>query len=206
MEIGTDIDLLSLWLTNYGSIVLFFLLAVGIIALPVPEETLMVMAGVFMHQGKLAIETTVIAALFGSLTGITVSYILGKTAGCFLVRKYGSWVGLTPKRWQKAHMWFERFGKWSLFIGYFVPGVRHFTGVFAGISFLSYRHFATYAYTGACLWVGSFLSVGYFFGRHWVRLYAQIEAYADRLLPILMLLVLVIAFVFFYRKRRQRRK
>lgn len=200
-----DIDTLSLWLTQYGSFVLFFLLAVGIIALPVPEETLMILAGVFMHQGKLPILPTIVASLLGSLCGITVSYFLGKTAGCFLVKKYGSWVGLTADRWQKAHIWFEKFGKWSLFIGYFIPGVRHFTGLFAGVSLLSYRQFAFYAYTGAFFWVIGFLSIGYFLGRHWLFLYGQVEAYADRILPVLGLILLCLAFIFFHKRRRRRR-
>jgi membrane protein DedA with SNARE-associated domain len=95
MEHLPDIDTLSLWLNEYGSITLFVLLALGIVALPVPEETLMVIAGILMRKGELQIPGTMLAAYLGSMVGITGSYIIGRTAGKFLVHKYGSWLGLT---------------------------------------------------------------------------------------------------------------
>ncbi len=103
-----------------------------ILALPIPEETLMVVAGALMSHGKLEIPQTIIAAFLGSLCGITSSYLLGRTAGHFLVHRYGKWIGVGQKQLDKAHLWFERFGKWTLFIGYFVPGLRHFTGFLQG--------------------------------------------------------------------------
>lgn len=151
-------------LLEYGSIVLFILLMLGIIALPIPEETLLVFAGALMAKGLLHTPSTILAASTGSLCGITISYLLGLTGGHYLVHKYGKWVGITPMRLNQAKTWFERFGKWSLFIGYFIPGVRHFTGFTAGTTKLEYRHFSLFAYSGAIVWIATFLSIGYFFG------------------------------------------
>jgi len=170
-----DIETLSLWLNQYGSIMLFILLALGIIALPVPEETLMVIAGIFMKQGDLNIHSTIIAAYLGSIVGITVSYLIGRTAGFYLLHKYGSWFGVTDDRLQKAHQWFEKYGKWTLTFGYFVPGVRHFTGVSAGVAKLEYHYFALFAYGGALLWVSTFLSIGYFFGNYGIEKLGELE-------------------------------
>jgi len=151
-------------LMEYGSFVLFFLLALGIIALPVPEETLLVFSGALVAKGILNMHSTILAALTGSLAGITLSYLLGLTGGSYLMIKYGSWIGINQKRLDQAHDWFTRYGKWSLFIGYFIPGVRHFTGFTAGTAKVNYRHFALYAYSGAFFWIATFLSLGYFFG------------------------------------------
>jgi len=164
MELLAENSTFSLWLLHYGSFALFGLLAVGIIAMPIPEETLMVLAGLLMSQGKLSLTATPFAALFGSICGMTVSYVLGRTAGHFCIHRLGSWVGLTEKRLQKVHDWFERIGTWTLVIGYFIPGLRHFTGFSAGTTDLEYNRFALFAYSGALLWVSTFLSVGYFFG------------------------------------------
>jgi membrane protein DedA with SNARE-associated domain len=60
-----------------------------------------------------------------------------------------------------------RFGPILLTVGYFVPGVRHFTAVVAGMSSLPRRKFAIFAYAGAGLWVGTFLMLGYVFGDGW---------------------------------------
>lgn len=203
MDPALNIDIFSVWLMQYGSIALFFLLALGIIALPVPEETLMVIAGIFMHSGKLPIVSTVLAALLGTLCGISVSYIIGRTAGHYLITKYGSWVGLTQVRYKKAHDWFERFGKWTLMIGYFIPGVRHLTGVCAGTSDFPYKQFALYAYGGAFAWVSLFLSIGYFFGKQWLALYEKIEIGSD-LIAIVVFVVIIGVVAYFYKKIKKK--
>ena len=58
-------------------------------------------------------------------------------------------------------------GHWALTFGYFIPGVRHFTAYAAGMSELEAPQFALFAYSGAVLWVGTFLSLGYFLGERW---------------------------------------
>jgi membrane protein DedA with SNARE-associated domain len=157
-------DAFSIWLTQYGSIALFFLLALGIVCLPVPEDTLMMFAGLLMYNGDLPIGWGYLSACLGSICGISVSYFIGHKAGDFLIKKYGKYLGLTDERMIRVHWWFERFGGWFLIIGYFIPGIRHFTGLFAGISAMEFRHFAFYAYPGAIIWVTLLLSIGYFFG------------------------------------------
>lgn len=164
IEVLSENSTFSLWLLHYGSFALFGLLAFGIIAFPVPEETLMLFAGLLMSQGRLSLTATPLAAIFGSICGISVSYLLGRTAGNYCIHRFGARVGLTESRLQKAHEWFEKFGTWTLMIGYFVPGLRHFTGFSAGTTNLEFNRFALFAYSGAVVWVSTFLTVGYFFG------------------------------------------
>jgi membrane protein DedA with SNARE-associated domain len=70
---------------------------------------------------------------------------------------------------ERVRIWFERYGRWTLFFGYFVVGVRHFTAVVAGSSQMKVRHFAIYAYSGGLIWVICFVSLGYFLGDQWER-------------------------------------
>lgn len=200
-------DTLNLWLIEYGSLTLFFLLALGIVAFPVPEETLMVFAGILMSNGKLNVPYTILAALGGSLCGITMSYVLGRTAGNYVTHKYGKWLGLTEEKLQKAHYWFEHYGKWSLFVGYFIPGVRHFTGLIAGTTNLDFRQFMLFAYCGGLFWVTTFLSVGYFFGEYALTLYhkfEEIELNADwitlGLMGLLLAYILFIGVRYYWKK------
>ncbi|WP_068467618.1 DedA family protein [Candidatus Protochlamydia phocaeensis] len=194
MDYLPDHETLSLWLVQYGSITLFVLLTIGIVALPVPEETLMVLAGTAMSKGYLNIPATVIAAYAGSLCGISISYLLGRTLGHYLIQRYGNFFGLTELHLQKAERWFERFGKWTLFIGYFIPGVRHFTGFSAGMAELSFKHFALYAYTGAIFWASTFLSIGYFLGPTWISLlFEHIEIDMDE--AFIGLVVIVVCYL-----------
>lgn len=197
-----DKETLIFWLENYGSIGIFFLLALGIIALPVPEETLMVISGVLIDQGHLHPVPTLLAAYGGSICGITVSYLLGRTAGVSLIKRYGKYVGFHENRLKQAHEWFEKYGKWSLFVGYFIPGVRHFTGLTAGISLLEYPHFATFAYLGAIFWVTTFVSLGYFFGAYGIALFEAVEFKVEFLLVFAA--TLLVTFVLFkvYRNKK----
>ena len=74
-----------------------------------------------MHQGDLPIPQTVSAAFLGSLCGITSSYLLGRTAGHYIILRYGKWVGIGQEQLDKAHAWFERFGKWGYSLGISSP-------------------------------------------------------------------------------------
>ena len=194
IDIFTDTSLISLWLIKYGSFTIFIVLSLGIIALPIPAETIMVMAGVFMHKGKLNILSTILFAYAGTMTGITVSYLLGKIAGISLIQRYGKFVGITESHLLKAHYWFERFGGWILTIGYFIPGIRPLSGIFAGITDLKYSHFAFYAYTGALFWVSLFLSLGYFVGTYVLELLEKLKG-NNLILIALALGILVIIFL-----------
>ena len=157
MDFLTQHEVLAEWLLHYGSFALFGLLALGVIALPIPDETLLVLAGVLMFNGSIGIPLTVTAAILGSIAGITGSYIIGRTLGKYVIRRYGSWVGLTGENMHKAYDWFHHFGRWALLFGYFIPGVRHVTGIVAGSIVLEYRSFALFAYAGAILWTLTFL-------------------------------------------------
>ena len=162
-----DLDMVMQWVSLYGPIALFVLLVLGIAGLPVPDETLMVFCGALIGKGTLNPEATFAAAFLGSATGITVSYFIGKTAGKPFLDKFGPWMHLTPARLEQVHKWFEGYGHWSLTFGYFVPGVRHFTAVVAGMSNLEYPVFARFAYAGALLWITTFLTLGYIIGDTW---------------------------------------
>lgn len=102
------------WLEQYGSLALFVLMALGIIAWPVPEETMMVIAGALMRNGVLDIPGTLLAAYGGSCCGIPISFLLGKTGGHYLIIKYGHYIWITEEKLAMIHKWFERTGKWSI--------------------------------------------------------------------------------------------
>lgn len=196
-----DYDTLAYWLENYGSISLFFMLALGIIALPVPEESLMILAGVFIHKGVLGPLQTAFAGLCGSVAGITVSYLIGRWAGHHVMTRL-HWLGMGDKKLRLVHEWFERYGKWTLFIGYFIPGIRHFTGIAAGMTDLSYRQFALFAYCGALFWVSTFLTIGYFFGGYGLPFFEDIEISVESIGLFVILLGLLYGAFYLYKNRK----
>lgn len=162
-------------ISQYGLIALFCLLMFGIVGLPVPDETLLTFSGFLVYRGQFHFLTTVLAGLGGSICGITISYIIGRTGGLYLIHKYGRYVHLTPARMDRVHNWFERMGRWALFFGYFMPGIRHFTAIVAGSSELEPPVFAVFAYSGGLVWVTSFVSLGYFLGEEWSHITDQVN-------------------------------
>lgn len=175
------VDTVLHWITQYGYVAIFSLLVFGIVGLPVPDETLLTFTGFLIYKGKLSLFGAFAAAFGGSVCGITISFLLGHWLGLKIIHRYGKYIHLTEARLQKVHFWFEKVGKFALTIGYYIPGVRHFTAYVAGSAELEYPVFAVYAYSGAFLWVSSFLSLGYFFGDQWQSL---LEVVHDNLIHV----------------------
>lgn len=158
---------LTQWLLHYGEFALFVFLALGIIGLPIPDETLLAFAGVLIAQHKLPLLPTLFAAILGAFVGISFSYLIGRTIGHYLVERYGIRIGITHDKIQRVHNWFEHIGKWTLFFGYFIPGVRHLTGYVAGTTEVHFAKFMLFAYSGALVWSLGFITLGYYFSHNW---------------------------------------
>ncbi len=166
------------WISHYGYAGLFGLLILGIVGLPVPDETLLTFCGYLIWKGRLHPLGTFLAGFGGSLCGISFSYLLGRVYGNKVIHRYGRYIGLNAKRLDLVHRGFARWGRWLLAIGYFVPGVRHFTALVAGTTDLKWRVFALSAYSGAALWVATFLTLGYMVGEQWHQTSATFHKYS----------------------------
>ena len=164
------------WVSTYGYAAIFGLLVLGIVGIPVPDEFLLTGCGFLVFQGHLGLIPTLCSAIAGSASGITCSYAIGRTVGWkFLHSRAGRLLHIRDEHIRRVHDWFDRIGHWALLVGYFIPGVRHFTAIVAGTSKLELRSFALFAYSGAALWVSTFIFIGYHFGRQWGAILAQVE-------------------------------
>jgi membrane protein DedA with SNARE-associated domain len=165
------------WIAQYGYGAIFVLLVLGVVGLPIPDETLLVYCGYLISKGIMHPALAFCAALAGSWCGISISYTIGRTAGIGVVHRFGKYLHVTPERLDKVHAWFDRVGHWALFIGYYIAGVRHFTAIVAGTSKLKFTDFMAYAWSGGLIWVATFLTLGYFLGENWERMAELIHHY-----------------------------
>ncbi|MDO7908237.1 DedA family protein [Paenibacillus sp. JX-17] len=184
---------------NYGYGVLFFGLLLEFIALPFPGETTMAYAGYLSYKGSLEFMQLIGVAFLGTTIGMTITYFIGKKAGLPFIERFGKWVFLNPSKLEKTQLWFRKYGYGLIFIGYFIPGVRHFTGYFAGIIALPFRKFMLYAYSGALLWVILFISIGKVFGPQWSAVFQLVEHFSVRAAAVLGILIVLIL-LYKYRK------
>ena len=195
MNIITDL------LSQYGYIVLYFALTLELIAFPTPGETLMTYCGFLSSRGELSWGLSIFVASLGIITGITSSYFIGFYLGSPFFEKHGSRIHMGPKKMDKITKWFERYGNGLLIVAYFIPGVRHVTGYFAGITKIPYKIFAVSAYIGAFLWAGTFISLGKILGANWEKYHTPIKKYFI-ILAIASGLVLVLIYLFKYFKEK----
>jgi membrane protein DedA with SNARE-associated domain len=164
---------LSPFIAHYGYFAIFGLLMLGIVGPLIPDETILVLAGVAVHRGQLDYSTTITTAFAGSLCGITVSYVLGRTGVILVLERFEPMHRYVGRHMPQVETWFRRYGKWTLFFGYFIAGLRHFTALTAGLSRVKVSTFAAYAYPGGLVWVFCFVSIGYYLGAEWESLVAR---------------------------------
>jgi membrane protein DedA with SNARE-associated domain len=189
---------IAAFLAHYGYFAIFGLLTLGIVGPWIPDETILVLSGIAVHRGELQLNTTISVAFAGSLCGITLSYMLGRTGVIYALERFKPlhrWVG---RHLPQVELWFQRYGKWTLFFGYFIAGVRHFTALTAGMSKVKFGTFAAYAYPGGFVWVVCFVSVGYYLGAEWENLAHRFNRGAI----VVALLVVAIAVAGWFLRRK----
>ena len=150
---------LALWVGQYGYPAIFFILVGGIVGLPVPDQLLLVISGYLILTHSLSLVPTLLAAIFGSIAGISLSYGLGRGSGTYVSK-----MRFAANRLENARQWFERFGRWTLVFGYFIPGIRNLIGFTSGLMRLKIRYFAPYAYAGAVISSVTCVLAGYSLG------------------------------------------
>jgi membrane protein DedA with SNARE-associated domain len=189
-------------ITHYGvwAIVLFvFLEDFGV---PVPGETVLIAGAVFAGTGHPNIIAVYIAGFLAAVAGDNVGYAIGRFGGRALVDRWGKYVFLTPERLDKAENFFNRHGGKIIVIARFVEGLRQANGLIAGIIEMHWLKFVAFNALGAALWVGTWVSVGYFAGQHITTIYNAITRYS--LYAAIAAVVLIAAWVV-YRVRKHRR-
>ncbi|SEB54084.1 VTT domain-containing protein [Paenibacillus sp. GP183] len=177
---------------HHGYLILFLSLFLELLALPLPGELMMGSAGVMVFQGKLSWLGIILAGGAGVSLGMTVSYVIGYRLGLPFFEKYGKYIHFGPDKIERTSVWFEKHGNKLLIAAYYIPGVRHFTGYFSGVTRLSFRSYAIYAYSGAFLWVAVFVTIGKLLGPQWEKLHHAISRYLLIGAVIISLLFLII--------------
>jgi membrane protein DedA with SNARE-associated domain len=195
----TPVESVLGWVAHYGYVGIFGLLMLGIVGLPIPDETLLMFTGYLIFKHKLQPVPAFAAGFLGSICGITVSYALGRMLGLYLVTRLGHFLHIEPEALEQVRAWYERKGKYGLVISYFIPGIRHLAAYVAGSSRLSLPVFATFAYLGGLLWSGSFISIGYVLGDEWQQMSVSLHRY---LLIGAGIITVVIAIGFVLMRRR----
>lgn len=188
-------------LEHYGYFGIIIALLGGIIGLPIPDEVLLTYVGYNVFQEKMAYLPSLFSAFIGAFGGISLSYFFGIKLGLPFLQRFGPKFHITNVRINKTKALFAKFGPTLLFIGYFIPGIRHVTAYLAGINSYSFKKFAIYAYSGAIVWCFTFITLGKLLGEKW-RFFA-FYLMKNRILIIPAVMLLLIFGLVYWKKRKR---
>lgn len=190
LETGSYILLFAVIFAETGLFVGFFL----------PGDSLLFTAGVFAAKGDLNIFVVAAGSFVAAVVGDQVGYVFGHKVGPALFRRPDSRL-FKQKHVDRAKEYFDEHGPKTIVLARFVPIVRTFAPILAGVGKMHYRQFITYNVVGGFFWAVGITLLGFFAGE------AIGEENIDKyLLPIIAVIVLVsvIPVALEYRKERQR--
>lgn len=149
-----------------------------------PGDSLLFTAGLLSATTDLLPPLVVIAPLVvvAAIVGDQVGYVIGAKAGPRIFHRPESRF-FKQEYVDKAYAYFDRYGGRTIVLARFVPIVRTFAPVVAGVSRMRYRTFVTYNVIGGLLWGAGVTTLGYYLG--------QVQFVADNVEPIIIGIVLL---------------
>ena len=148
-----------------------------------PGDSLLFTAGLLASRGFISLTGLLVGGIFFAILGDAVGYAFGKKVGPALFKKEDS-LFFNKKHVEKARAFYEKHGAKAIIMARFVPIVRTFAPIVAGVAGMPYRKFFIFNATGGVLWIVSMTMLGYVLGKS----ITNIDAYV---LPIIIAIILL---------------
>lgn len=155
-------------LAQYGTYVYIVLFAIVfcetglVLFFFLPGDTLLFIAGAFCATGQMNFALLMTLLIVAAVTGNTVNYYVGRAIGHRVFTHNYRWINKDALR--RTHDFFEKHGGKTIIVARFLPVVRSFAPLVAGVSEMTLARFQLFNVTGAVLWVASLVTAGYLFG------------------------------------------
>src|SRR6478672_9543008 len=182
------IGLLAIIFAESGLLLGFFL----------PGDSLLFTAGLLASQGRMNLAVVVVGCFIAAVVGDQVGYWFGNRVGPALFRRPDSRL-FKQENVERARTFFDEHGSKTIVLARFIPVVRTFAPIVAGVSRMHYRTFVTFNVIGAGLWAGGVTMAGYLLG-------STIPSIDRYLLPIIALIVAISLIPVGLEARRNRAK
>ncbi len=148
-----------------------------------PGDSLLVTAGLLASRGYLNIFELLALLSLMAIAGDAVGYNIGRVTGPRIFTKDKSFL-FAKDHLLKAQAFYEKHGGKTIFLARFMPFIRTFAPVVAGVGKMPYRRFAMYNIAGGITWVFSMTLLGYFLGRS----IPNIDRYIDWIILAIILI------------------
>jgi membrane protein DedA with SNARE-associated domain len=192
------------FLETWGYLAIFVLSFVSAMALPVGSELAVIYGGV-LASGQIANEPhhlnlviVIILATLAELVGSLAGYLIGFYGGRPLVNRFGRYVLLTHRDLDRAEAWFGRHGEPLVLFGRFIPLLRSFVSLAAGLSQMAIGKFAAFTIIGCAIWCTALASLGYALGSTYNHV---LKGFTDAGYVLGLLAVIAVVLLFVHRVR-----
>jgi membrane protein DedA with SNARE-associated domain len=160
-------------LATWGYVALVVATFISAMGLPIGSEVAIGYAGALasgqltVTHHHLVLALVIILATVGEVAGSAVGYGIGRFGGRPLVDKAGRYVLLTHADLDRAETWFARRGESVVFFGRFIPLLRSFISVAAGLGEMGMVKFFAFTTVACAMWCAALASIGYALGGSW---------------------------------------
>jgi membrane protein DedA with SNARE-associated domain len=149
---------------HWGYVAIFVVVVLGNVGLPLPEETVLAVAGYLVWRGDLNLAVVLVVGVVSAVAGDNLGYWLGRRFGRKALPRYARWVLGHPERFQSMEAFVERRGPFAVFVARFIPGIRFMAGPLAGGLGMRFLPFVAANVLGALLYVPVAVAGGYLVG------------------------------------------
>jgi membrane-associated protein len=184
-----------------GLIVIVFAETGLMIGFFLPGDSLLITAGLFAFKGDLNIWTLNIALVLAAIIGDATGYYIGRRTGQALYSRPNSLL-FRREHLIKTHEFYEKHGGKTIIIARFMPIIRTFAPIVAGMGKMDYKRFVSFNVFGGIFWVLSMTGIGYFLGR-----IPGVREHIETVIVIVVFLSIlpgIIAFLREWRKKKRR--
>jgi membrane protein DedA with SNARE-associated domain len=119
---------LSQLIGHWGYLAIFVLVILGNMGVPLPEETILLLAGYLVWQGDLRLPIVLAIGILSAVVGDNAGYWIGRHYGQGAIECYGHWVLGNSKRLESMRGFVTRYGPMGVFAARFLPGLRFMAG------------------------------------------------------------------------------
>lgn len=161
-----------------------------------PGASLLFTAGILASQGFFNVYILMGILSIAAIVGDSIGYWFGKTAGVKLYSK-GDSRFFKKKHMDQTEIFYAKYGKKAIVLGRFVPIVRTFVPILAGVGIMNYKTFFTYNVIGGLLWAGGVTWFGFLLG-------TQIPNAENYLTPIVIGIIFLTSIPLFIEWRKNR--
>lgn len=195
------VELVRPYVDQYGYIILFLGVMAENAALPVPGETILIIASFYCHshqgKGHLNLSYVIGLATIGCILGDNISFYLGRRLGRRFITQYGRFLLITPHRLDQVEHFFQRHGDKTIFLQRWITGVRVIGALVAGTTKMPWPRFLLFNCLGAVTWVTTISLLAYLFAVNLPTLLKMLGRSGWTFLALLLAVIVI-----FYLKRR----